>query len=103
MVSTETTEDRPRRRLIREKEVRDKLGGIGTTKFWQIRRLREFPEAVGLGPRTLAWDEAAVDAFIDSRPRVRTMSDPDTNLPPPRRKGDDEKARRRFAAREATA
>jgi predicted DNA-binding transcriptional regulator AlpA len=102
MTNTKPTEDRPRRRLIRDKEVREKLGGIGTTKFWQLRQLRDFPEAVVLGPRTLAWDEAAVDAFIDSRPRVRTMIDP-TNLPPKPRNSDDEKARRRFAARGAIA
>jgi predicted DNA-binding transcriptional regulator AlpA len=102
MSSINPSDERPRKRLIRDKEVRKKLGGIGTTKFWEIRKLPEFPEAVVLGPRTLAWEEAAVDAFIDSRPRVRIIDDPDTN-PPPRRRSEDEKARRRFPVRGAAA
>jgi predicted DNA-binding transcriptional regulator AlpA len=59
------------RRLLREKQAREKLGGIGVTKFVQLRKETDFPRAIVVGPRCLAWDAAEIDAWIASRPRVR--------------------------------
>jgi predicted DNA-binding transcriptional regulator AlpA len=64
---------KPFGRVLREKQVRQKLGGIGTTKFAQLRKEADFPRAIVVGPRCLAWDEAELDAWLASRPRVRFM------------------------------
>jgi predicted DNA-binding transcriptional regulator AlpA len=71
--SGEPNSSRPPRRLLREKQAREKLGGIGVTKFCELRKEDDFPQAVVVGPRCLAWDEAELDAWLASRPRVRFM------------------------------
>jgi prophage regulatory protein len=61
------------RRLLREGQTREKLGRIGVTKFAELRKDPDFPRAVLISPRCLAWDEAELDAWIDSRQRVQTL------------------------------
>jgi predicted DNA-binding transcriptional regulator AlpA len=61
------------KRVLREKEARQKLGGIGVTKFAELRKEADFPRAIVVGPRCLAWDEAELNAWLASRPRVRFM------------------------------
>jgi hypothetical protein len=46
----------------------------------RIRRLQEqsgFPQGFLLGPQTRVWDEAEVEAWLDKRRLVTTLSDED--------------------------
>nr|WP_291510682.1 AlpA family transcriptional regulator [Acidithiobacillus sp.] len=62
-----TTESQKPARLIRRDEV---LHRTGFAKSWLYALIRkgEFPEPIRLGARAVAWREADIDAWIETRP-----------------------------------
>ncbi len=58
------------RRLIRDGQLRDKLGGVGRSTLWRWRRFEDFPAPVRLGPRLIAYDECEVEKWLASRERA---------------------------------
>lgn len=55
-----------KRRLIRRREVLNRIG-VSSTTLWRMYRAGEFPSPIKIGSNSVAWDEAAVDAWIDER------------------------------------
>lgn len=55
--------------LLRDRQIRERLAGIGRTTFWSIRKKDDFPRPVQLGG-TKAWRSDEVDAWIASRQRA---------------------------------
>lgn len=61
------------KRLILSRVVRAKLGGIGTTCFYNLRKERtDFPKPKIIG-RMLFWDEGEIDKWINEQPEVRFL------------------------------
>lgn len=60
---------RPEKRLIRIQEVCGRIGVCKSTLYRMVS-LNSFPPPRKLGGRTVAWLEADVDAWIDSRSAV---------------------------------
>jgi prophage regulatory protein len=57
-------------RLLRRSEVEAKVGH-GRSWIYAAMQTGEFPRAVSIGPRSVAWYEDEIDAWIASRPRRR--------------------------------
>ena len=62
------------RRVLGFEELRGRIGRGRTAKafrtwLWRRTRAGDFPRAVRLGPNSVAWDEAEIDAWLASRPR----------------------------------
>lgn len=60
-------------RLIRLSEVR-KLTGLSRSTIFRLIDAGQFPAAVQLAPRAIAWRLAEVAAFIEQRQRVARVS-----------------------------
>lgn len=56
-------------RLIREKDVLDRLG-VSRATLWRWERLGITPARRQLGPQAVAWLETEIEDFIASRPTV---------------------------------
>ena len=56
--------------LIRLPELQALLGGVGKTTLHRWEANGNFPKRIRIGARAVAWDRAAVDAFLASRPAV---------------------------------
>ncbi len=52
--------------LIRLPQVRERVG-LSRSEIYRRMALGEFPRAVSLGARAVAWDAASVDAWIKDR------------------------------------
>jgi prophage regulatory protein len=57
-------------RLLRRFDVEAKIGH-GRSWIYAAMQAGEFPRAVSIGPRSVAWYEDEIDAWIASRPRRR--------------------------------
>jgi predicted DNA-binding transcriptional regulator AlpA len=51
-------------KLNDEKETRDRVGGIGRTKLWQLDKKGEL-RGVSIGRRRF-WPDSEIDRFLDS-------------------------------------
>ncbi len=56
--------------LIRLPELLSLLGGVGKTTLSRWESKGQFPKRIRIGERAVAWDRAAVAAFLASRPTV---------------------------------
>jgi len=56
-------------RLIRLPQVTSRVG-LSATTIWRQRRAGTFPDPVRISPGCVAWREADVDAWIESRSNV---------------------------------
>lgn len=66
--------------LIRSREVQARTG-LPKSSLHRMARAGAFPSPVKLGVRAVAWREADVDAWIESRERLGgERGDPDTDL-----------------------
>ena len=57
----------PSCRLLRIRQVLEKTG-LSRSSLYRKLKARDFPEPVSLGDRSVAWVEADLDAWIQSRP-----------------------------------
>ena len=55
------------KRIIRQKEVSDKLGLSKATIWTYVRTRDDFPKPIRLGANSVGWLESEIDAFIDAR------------------------------------
>ena len=55
------------KRVIRLKEVSDKLGLSKATVWLYVRTRDDFPKPIRLGANSVGWLESEIDAFIDAR------------------------------------
>ncbi len=55
------------KRIIRQKEVCDKLGLSKATIWTYVRTRDDFPKPIRLGANSVGWLESEIDAFIDAR------------------------------------
>ena len=55
------------KRVIRQKEVSDKLGLSKATIWLYVRTRNDFPKPIRLGANSVGWLESEIDAFIDAR------------------------------------
>lgn len=61
-------------RVLRKREAMTKLG-MRESSFDDVRRKdRSFPTAIALGAKAIGFLEHELDAWIETRPRVRTCS-----------------------------
>ena len=62
-----TTVQTNTKRIIRQKEVSEKLG-LSKATIWTYVRTRDyFPKPIRLGANSVGWLESEIDAFIDAR------------------------------------
>ena len=62
-----TTVQTNTKRIIRQKEVSEKLG-LSKATIWTYARTRDdFPKPIRLGANSVGWLESEIDAFIDAR------------------------------------
>lgn len=54
-------------KLIPFEKVQELVGGISQPTIWRMRRTGTFPEPVSISPNRIAWREADVIAWIESR------------------------------------
>ena len=54
-------------RVLRVPEVRQILGGIGSTTLWRWVRESNFPQPISLGAKVAGWRLSTVNAWLDSR------------------------------------
>ena len=54
------------KRLIRLREVRERIG-LQTTQIYDLINEKRFPAPVPIGPRAVAWVESEVDRWIEDR------------------------------------
>lgn len=55
------------KRIIRQKEVSEKLGLSKATIWTYVRTRDDFPKPIRLGANSVGWLESEIDAFIDAR------------------------------------
>ena len=55
------------KRVIRLKEVSDKLGLSKATVWLYVRTRDDFPKPIRLGANSVGWLESEIDDFIDAR------------------------------------
>ena len=55
-------------RILRVAEVQARVGGIGRTTIYRWIRDGVFPAPRQVGPHTVGWLEADVDAWVAARP-----------------------------------
>lgn len=60
-----TTEAKPER-LLRRPQVEARVG-LKRTQIYDLMKRNEFPQAVKLGARAVAWVEAEIDEWIRAR------------------------------------
>jgi prophage regulatory protein len=53
-------------RLIREPEVA-KRDGLSKSQRWRLEREEEYPKRIKLGPRSVAWVESEIEAWVHAR------------------------------------
>jgi prophage regulatory protein len=56
----------PNRRLLRLPEVKQKVG-LSRTAIYRLIAEGQFPRQVCIGPRTVAWCQDALEAWIEQR------------------------------------
>jgi len=56
----------PKERLLRLKEVQSRVS-LSRASIYRLQALRVFPHSLPLGPRSVAWAESAIDAWIQER------------------------------------
>ena len=54
-------------KLIRFPVVQARTGGLSRTTIWRLERKGAFPKRRLLTSRIVAWDEAEIDRWIESR------------------------------------
>ncbi len=64
-------------KILRKPEVIERIGVSGQT-LWRLRRLpesdpRRFPTPVQLGPNSVGWIEAEVEAWLEARAAERSL------------------------------
>lgn len=62
-----TTVQTNTKRIIRQKEVSEKLGLSKATIWTYVRTRDDFPKPIRLGTNSVGWLESEIDAFIDAR------------------------------------
>ena len=62
-----TTVQTNTKRIIRQKEVSEKLGLSKATIWTYVRTRDDFPKPIRLGTNSVGWLELEIDAFIDAR------------------------------------
>lgn len=55
-------------RIIRPREVRQMLGGIGKSTLWRWVNSGDFPRPIRLGERAVGWKMSTVEEWIRSCP-----------------------------------
>lgn len=60
-------------RLLSEKEVRQRAGGIGRSTLWRWERAGSFPRRRQVGPGRVGWRESEVDAWIRALPTANSQ------------------------------
>ena len=60
-------------RLLRRSEVEAKIGH-GRSWIYAAMQTGDFPRAVSIGTRSVAWYEDEINAWIASRPRRRSVT-----------------------------
>ena len=58
-------------RLLSIREVQKKIGGKGRSWIYAQMKRGEFPKQVTLGPGSVAWIEAEIDAWIETLAKAR--------------------------------
>jgi len=56
-------------RFLRSKEVVDKVG-LSRVSVWRLEAAGDFPPRRQITPKTVAWVEHEVEAWMDARKRV---------------------------------
>lgn len=55
------------KRIIRQKDVCEKLGLSKATIWLYVRTRNDFPKPIRLGANSVGWLESDIDAWIDAR------------------------------------
>ena len=58
-------------RLLSIREVQAKIGGKGRSWIYAQMKRGNFPKQVSLGPGSVAWIEAEIDAWIETLAEAR--------------------------------
>ncbi|SES64228.1 helix-turn-helix transcriptional regulator [Oceanicella actignis] len=61
-------------KLLRLKDVLD-VTGLSRSRLYELQARGDFPRAVRIADRAVAWREADIAAWIDSRPHVGDEQD----------------------------
>jgi prophage regulatory protein len=56
-------------RLLRLRDVITRVG-LSRTRIYELERIGQFPSRRRISSRAVAWSEAEIEDFIQSRPRV---------------------------------
>jgi len=64
-----------RKRMIRRNGVAQKLGPVHPATVWRYTKDPTFPVAYQIGPNVVAWDEDEIDAWLETRRKVRPEAD----------------------------
>lgn len=57
-------------RMLRTREMQDRLGGVGRTTLWRWERDGLIPPRRRIGPGVAGWLEREVDEWLRERPIV---------------------------------
>ena len=60
-------------RIIRQPEVLSRTG-LSAMSVWRKQRDKQFPQRLSLGPNSVGWIEAEVEAWIEARARERDQA-----------------------------
>ncbi len=73
-LATAAEAPRPITRLLRKPEVLNRTG-LATSTLYAYMAQGTFPKPVKIGPRNVAWPEAAVSDWIASRPAAELRTE----------------------------
>lgn len=65
-------------RALREPAVLEKTGCGSHSSLWRWIRLGKFPKPIRIGPKSVAWRESELDAWLASREAAGSDNDPTT-------------------------
>lgn len=75
-------------RILRFPEVRTRIGGYSRVHVDRLEKAGKFPKRIQIGGNAVGWDEAEIEAWINSRKDARHQPEPAAVPPsPPRKRG----------------
>jgi prophage regulatory protein len=60
------TGNKPTTRIIRKAELRRRIG-YSDVHIWRLERAGNFPQRVHIGPNSIGWVEAEVEAWLQQK------------------------------------
>lgn len=63
-------------RVLRAKEVQDRLGGCSRMQLYRLEKSAQFPIRIHIGRNSVGWLEHEVDAWLEARAAERSKDCP---------------------------